>query len=86
MLKPNPIKAFQKERNVKIKKQMTPEEISKEQYRRKVDEAKRVAAAATVSDQQKRGLSPLGTAAVVAGAWYVKHCFDGLDPHSKSDV
>ena len=85
MLKPNPIKAFQKERNIKIKKQMSPEQIAREQHRRKVDETNRVAAA-NAPVQQKRGLGPLGAAALVAGAWYVKSCFDGLDPHSKSDV
>ena len=85
MLKPNPIKALQSERCIQLKTQMTPKEIAREQHRRKVDEANRVAAA-NEPVQQKRGLSPLGAAALVAGAWYVKSCFDGLDPHSKSDV
>lgn len=59
---------------------MTPQEIAREQHRRRVDEANRVAAA-NAPVQQKRGLSPLGAAALVAGAWYVKNCWDGMDPN-----
>lgn len=80
MLKPNLIKAFQRERCIQLKTQMTPKEIAREQYRRKVDEANRVAIA-NAPVQQRRGLSPLGAAALVAGAWYVKHCWDGMDPN-----
>ena len=82
MLKPNPIKALQSERCIQLKTQMSSQEIAQEQYRRKVDEANRRAIANTPV-QQRRGLSPLGAAALVAGAWYVKHCWDGMDPNSK---
>ena len=89
MLKPSTIRSFQRERKIYLKRQMKPEEIANEQYARKQEEMRKLAEAeaqrAAAYAPQRSGIGPLGTAALVAGAWYVKHCFDGLDPHSKSD-